>query len=429
VKNFFAHAKNLGEEALIKDHFFYGNNPGEVKEKDQVLYFLRAKLISMVNNTEFANALFGMINLASKEIGLSNLIPQEEYKTVIENIIPFDTVVASLYPTTITKKKGRKEIEKTRKPNPIRQSPLFLSEEMELLSKIVSPIFTDLFSVSKNWTDCVFDSGFSVVKAQIRESICNRWETLQRFAHVTKLRLQAIRRLTGDSKLKKAKVVRDNVIALLKSRAPDPTKVLWDETSHILGKNSIVKLSSIAFKKMINPKEVDRFFLVEAWKRYEVPLKDLLTAEVKKAIAPFAIATFGLEDSVYRVIMLNHTLKELVYKTNYIKAFRPDKLWGNMSQVAGILIHLRKQLAFFEKPSYELDLLVGVAPGIDANREELIKRIYSTLQECADGVANQVTHPGNIKLEESVLADIRGFYKSVKAEFDAFGSRRVWPTL
>jgi len=247
VKNVYESDDSLGSAALIKDNFYFGNNPSEVSPKGKVPFWIKMKLISMFDNPAVGNFVYGILNHAASQIGFSNLKDDERDKAITENLIPVDQVIASCYPT-VTARRGRQVISMSRRPNPIRASPLFLKEEMRLLSSLTSSIFTDLGAFTQGYLDSIFTHGFAFVKSEIKRLINVRLETLQRFAHVTKERLQAIRKIVKKPQLRKAGVVQDDVMSFLES-IPDPARKLVSELKHIVGAASLTGCYSYAFKR------------------------------------------------------------------------------------------------------------------------------------------------------------------------------------
>jgi len=267
VKNVFEQSKTLGSAALIKDNFFYGNNPSEKDKKETVPFYLKTRLISMFDNPEAGSLLFGIINLTASYVGFSYLHDDERDKVITDNLIPVDQIITACYPT-ITVKKKKQEVTKTRKPNPLRSSPLFTKEEMQLVTKCSSMVFADLGFLSENYESAVLSHGFVEVSKRIREIINVRWETLQRFAHITKIRLQDIRKIINDPQIRKAKVVKDHVTALLKAER-DPASRLVGELLHIMGKNNLRNCYSYAFNESASSEsQVKKLLYLKAFDLY-----------------------------------------------------------------------------------------------------------------------------------------------------------------
>jgi hypothetical protein len=280
IKNVFERDANLGSKALCKDNFFFGNNPNEMSPKGKVPFYVKAKLLSMFEQTAAGNLVYGILNHAASQIGLTNLKDDERDAAILDSLIPVDQVIASCYPT-VTMRRGRQMVQQSKRPNPIRSSPLFLKEEMTLISSLTSYIFTDLGAFTKNYLDSVFTHGFSFVNNEIRRIINVRLETLQRFAHVTKERLQAIRKIVKKPTVRKAGVLREDVLAFLDS-VSDPARKLVQELRHILGAASYSACCSYAFKrKPSNFSEYERFLYIKALNIY-VDIRELSFSKTLK---------------------------------------------------------------------------------------------------------------------------------------------------
>jgi hypothetical protein len=274
TKSEFESRKNLGLEALQKDHFFYGNHPGESDSKRQrISFFIKDRLVSMFSSPIIGNLLYGVLLEATRKLRLDNLKEEEYYKAIEANLIKFDLLLTSHY-RHVTEKKNRKvAVDKFKKPNPIKNSPLYLNAEMEVFRTYTQPLFNDLEVVQKNYLEIVLKDGFTNVKNRISLSISRRWQTLSKFAHCTKIRLQEIRKLDPTlSKIRKAQVAPDHVENLLKSY-PNPATKLSEDLFHTLGP---AKEYCVAMGKEISfpTTEVAKAMItVDCYKVYENTLK------------------------------------------------------------------------------------------------------------------------------------------------------------
>jgi hypothetical protein len=248
VKSVFASTDELGLGALCKDNFFYGNNPGEKSNNSSVPFYIKMKLRSFFEESSVGDLLYGIINYTAATVGVSYLTEAEADKVISESIIPIDQLINECYPVLLVKK-GKKQQTTVRKPNPIRTSPLFTKDEMKIITDLTSSIFTDLASITADYENCVLTSGFASVHKQIKEIINLRWETLQRFANQTKFRLQDIRKITGEDKIRKASVKPLHVEALLNA-TPNVGERLISELKHILGGYDVVTAYSRAYNSV-----------------------------------------------------------------------------------------------------------------------------------------------------------------------------------
>jgi len=147
VKSVFAQTDELGLAALAKDHFFYGNNPGEKSNNSTVPFYIKMKLRSYFEQPHIGDLLYGILNYAAASVGVSYLTEAESDKIISESMIPIDQLINECYPTHLVKK-GKKQETIVRKPNPIRTSPLYTKDEMKIMTDLTSSIFTDLGSIT-----------------------------------------------------------------------------------------------------------------------------------------------------------------------------------------------------------------------------------------------------------------------------------------
>jgi hypothetical protein len=267
VKWYFANEEKLGIEALAKDQFFFGNNPEEKTGKEKTRFFIKNALPSFFEDSQVGNLLLAIVNYGAQNMSFA--LTDSELKQVIrENIIDVSSLIASCYPT-VTIRRGKKETSTNRRPNPIRSSPLFFKEEMRLVSPISSYIFDDLEGWQTTFLDSVLQFGYSDYAQSIKAKIRARWETLQRFAHVTKIRLQEIRRMTKESTLKKAQVSTEHLKTFLRG-SKDAANKLVSEIHHIIGAASLRLAVSYAFKKTFaSDIDAERFLFIMAVKTYD----------------------------------------------------------------------------------------------------------------------------------------------------------------
>lgn len=261
VKSYFEKTACLGAPALVKDHFFFGNNPPKKNDKNPASFYIKQKLTSFWSDTAVGDFVYSLCLKTSSTIGLSNLRYSDYNNTILNHMIPYNEIVSKLYPEVPVK--GRKGKLKKVKPLKIRQSPLFAKEEMTYVSGLLSYIFTDKQEFHKDFLSSVFKYGWSTINAWAIQSIAERRTILARFAHVTKERLQRIRVLLKDAKVRKAGVDRQMVINLLRS-TPELPKMLIREVQHILASNDLRHLS-LQYKYGISiPKEdTDKFILTQ----------------------------------------------------------------------------------------------------------------------------------------------------------------------
>jgi len=203
--------------SLAKDQYFFGNNPNEKENKTTVPFCVKTKLHSAFTQSEIGEAIFKMLNKAAR-LASNYLTDEELKKSIIENLDPISHVISKNYHSEDVHV-GKRILKKVRKPNPIKASPLMLKEEINLLKRLSSSVFSDLKTFSESYYDQVMTIGHSAISQRISEIIKHRWELLAQFANVTKKRLQDIRKITGKSTLKKADTSREEVELFLKQVA------------------------------------------------------------------------------------------------------------------------------------------------------------------------------------------------------------------
>jgi len=332
VKAVFAETQCLGPAALCKDNFFFGNKPGETHDKSRVPYYVKMKLRSFFVEPEYGDLVLGILNRVARTLGVSYLIESESDKMISDNLVPIDQVITSCYPT-IKVSKGKRTEEKVKKPNAIRTSPLYLKEEMELLRSVTQPLFSDMKSLVDNYEQSVFVKGFDGVKAHIQDSINTRWETLQRFANRTKIRLQDIRKITGDGTKKKANIKTVDVTALL-DNSSDCAGRLVKEIKHIVGNNNIVELLT-ATTGTVYQSSSDAWASVHlsAFKIYE-NLKSSLKNEKPKdnVLEPLDLTT-DYTKAFETLAKLQNNNGELIKNMNLAISTRYFKLFGRFKKI------------------------------------------------------------------------------------------------
>lgn len=386
VKNVFAQTEELGLSALTKDNFFFGNNPGETSNKDSIPFYIKTKLKSFFDKSEIGNLLFGLINYTAAAVGVSYLTESEADKIISESIIPIDSLISECYPTILVKK-GKKQQSERRKPNAIRASPLYTKDEMKLIADLTSPIFTELESISKDYVNCVFTSGFAAVRSQIKEVINLRWETLQRFANQTKIRLQDIRKITGEGTIRKASVKPLHVTALL-DQTTNPAARLVNELRHILGKNNIITIFSRTFNTVPASER-------EAWAHiYKKAFNIYMSLGTSKKI-PEPVETqdsVDLDESyrkAYNLLSQSQRINgEMISNISLIVTTKYFKLYGRFKQIELLLKGTEKcYKALQALPNSSVDMAVRLYyEGLYSDRLDLNNKQNLRLRKAIDKV-------------------------------------------
>jgi len=418
VKNVYESDDLLGSAALIKDNFYFGNNPSEMSPKGKVPFWVKMKLTSMYDDPAIGNFVYGVLNHAASQIGFSNLKDDERDKAITENLVPVDQVIASCYPT-VTARRGRQVISMSRRPNPIRASPLFLKEEMRLLSSLTSSIFTDLGAFTQGYLDSIFTHGFAFVKSEIKRLINVRLETLQRFAHVTKERLQAIRKIVKKPQLRKAGVVQDDVMSFLES-IPDPARKLVSELKHITGAATLTGCYSYAFKRTpADSNEAARILYIRALEVYS-EIKGLAFSQTlvipKDSPEPSSI---DYETGVRALRLVETRCGAFSRNLKNVLHIRSYKLFGRTEQVKGLKENIMSGLqTFLSLPQVTKTTCVRMYFNHFYNNElEYIDYIQAHLNDLQELAVKQLTLRDYEETDERVKALIVDLIKTLGGGF------------
>jgi hypothetical protein len=337
VKNVFEQTDELGVLALDKDNFFFGNNDGEVSNGMKVPFFIKTKLRSFFDDPRLGDLVYGIINNTASSVGFKFLTEEEQDKVISDHLLPVDKLITSCYPVTISKR-GRQEIRKTRKPNPIRSSPLYTKDEIAMISLLTSYIFKEFEVLSKDYEFQVLSTGFAAIESQIRETIRLRWETLQRFANRTKLRLQAIRPMVNNPTLKKASVAPNHVDQLLESYH-NPATHLVSDIKHILGGASLRDAISSAYKKNFDSEQdASRFLYIEVLDMYKRTCpKHPHIASLTSVPLVRNPTEMDFVKSTEDFIKLQSTMGNLKKQSLGFTKIQSFKLFGRTKQIEGLL--------------------------------------------------------------------------------------------
>jgi len=340
VKNMFEAIAELGPRALTRDNFFFGNNGEEVSGKSRVPFFIKTKLRSFFENPAIGDLIYGIINYTAAQVGFKNLTLEEQDKVIMDHLIPVDSLITSCYTTTVVKR-GRSEVTKIRKPNPIRSSPLFIREEMELVSSISSLIFADLAALTENYEETVFDLGFDALERRIKDSIRLRWETLQRFANRTKIRLQDIRKISNNPTLRKANVTQDHVRSLL-TTTPEPVNRLVQEVRHIIGKTDLRDCLAYAYKKKFDSTtDAVRYLYIKILDIYRnVDLQNPSIVNLKPDQPAQEPLDIDFNNSIKSIIKIKNKIGSLKKQSSGIGKLKHFKLFGRIEQLENLITSL-----------------------------------------------------------------------------------------
>jgi hypothetical protein len=245
VLHYFADTPELGQTALARDNFFFGNNPTEKTSKNiSVGFYTKIKFITQFTEAAEGQRLWSVINYFSKIIGLTYYDPEEINAVVEYHLRKFEDVCASFTHITYTSKKGKKVETGQKKANLPKKSPLLLNEESVIIDKLLSYKWESLANLAKDWIGFVMAEGFATIMEHLSQIYQSRWILLAKYAKMTTKRLQRIRELIPDKRTaKKAAITRDNVLVLLRDRQA-PVDQFYREIVDIIPEKDLIRAAS-----------------------------------------------------------------------------------------------------------------------------------------------------------------------------------------
>lgn len=366
VKNVFLDTPELGIKALDKDHFFFGNNPGESVKKEKVPFYIKMKLRSFFAEARWGDFLFGLINKACQSTCFVHLTESEQDKVVEYNINPLDKLITSKYPVTdLLNKKGHKVGEEVKKPKVIRSSPLYKKYEMDLIHLIIAPLFNDLTDLNSQYKEIVLSDSYASVEKRIESSIKVRRDVLARFANRTKMRLQDIRMYANDQTIRKAKVTLNHQELLLNNIA-DPATSLVNDIFYIIGNIGSPKdLISYATKKRLESTVDARGYLyklaLEAYLKH-LPREHRLVTAVRPASTVVDPIQHDHESAIKAFMKLPNCIGQLKKNSLGLRRIKAFKLFGRSDQLrlnTSSIVHTIAELQ--AKDKYSVDLAATLA--------------------------------------------------------------------
>jgi len=238
VRGFFRQNPNLGVEALTKDNAYYANNAEEVVGKNKVNFILNEKISSVTNSPALAVQLKSVLVSLLEKVS----IPENLQELVVRsNLITYQEVIELFKIKVPNPAKGKRgqptyTYQLPRKP---RESTMFLKEEYRSLDFITKPVWQCLkpFEVS-DWFQTVKTHGYGRVKAYLYNVYSFKASCARAHADLTTGRLNEVRRIADNPKLKKADVTHEMIFALLKTR-DDPVGKAGSEFEELLSKGEV----------------------------------------------------------------------------------------------------------------------------------------------------------------------------------------------
>jgi hypothetical protein len=221
---------------------------------------------------------------------------------------------------------------------------------MNLLINFIKPVFTQLDKIQKDYIELIYEIGYQAVEDMVTDNITLRWQILQKFGKVTKLRLQTIRKLVpGASAKKKADVVPDDVSVLLQRRT-SPYMKYAEEVLSLIPSNLQVSLGIRAFKKDFKSIQELKAFLAgeiariyKESKQFTEEPTELLESEESLPVEINIDQSLAMIDNLERkVASLEFNVKDYATKGENIRVKRSSQIYSLLQKIPHLLQECRK---------------------------------------------------------------------------------------
>jgi hypothetical protein len=258
---------------------------------------------------------------------------------------------------------------------------------MKLIASLSSSIFTEFVDLTREYESMVFSHGFKAIVSRIRETIRLRWETLQRFANRTKLRLQAIRKIVNSPTLRKSNVTQDHVRLLLKSY-PNPVESLVSDIKHIFGGTDLKVVISVGLKRdFATQLDAVRFLRLEVLRLYLNIMPEHPSLKDLKLEKPTSEPTeLDFDTAVRTVIKVQNALGTLKRTTIGYQKMKDYKLHGRTKSLITLFKTVGELLKKFDhipRKSSDVGVLLS-SDGQYKDTEEYVRHIRSVLINAGD---------------------------------------------
>jgi hypothetical protein len=420
TKNIFKDHPSLGEGALVKDNFFFGNNPNEVmwvdKKQFSVDFAIKTAINSFFKDKDTAKAVFTMITQTASHVKDTYILDVEYRKLINHNIIPLDIVISRSYPVSRNKvqvSRNRTEIEtKVRKPNPIRSSPLYLPDEIDLIKKLTHPIFTEMEGLHEDYLSKVMTETFPGLEKSIQENVHLRVTLLERFAKTTKERLQEVRKLPGaDIKLKKAKVSTAQIEDLLKTRS-DPATQLKREVLTILGDLPIHDLVPLAMKKKVSSANAEAFLYNECYSVYQTDRMRKIISEQRTdpPTQDLGLSNGNFDAPIKAVREIEKELGKITIYGGLSRVKNTKRVIGRVEDLAVSIEVISDHFSDLVKlPDKAIRISLSVATGLDITTSKALKKVIEkTCKPRYEEALNRLQWIARDSTDQKVLDDLAG---------------------
>jgi len=175
---------------------------------------------------------YTIYNHCCKVVDLSDC-PETEDFFIHKNFITFDEVLKLGWIPVYSEKNKKKVLETNRRGTWPQRSPLFSKEEFRVITYSTEVFFESLAAIRDSYYETLLAHGFEYIEKQVRRKYALRHELLAKFAACSTRRLQELRALKNDNKLKKKDCKPADLKQLLSARAT-PLQTFVDELKSIV---------------------------------------------------------------------------------------------------------------------------------------------------------------------------------------------------
>lgn len=225
LRGTFRRTPHLGMGALRKLNAYFGNDQKVdpktkvVKERTLLDYYLEGLFSEEEDVTTFKRAVVGLF----EQLNMSDYVTdtQLQQKIYEDNITKMEVIMDRFrrIPKGDTRPKKRDSKKGTvgKLPEKPSASPVMQKEELKLLNDFFEPVWTNLSKI-KSWSSFVLRNGFKQSEKIVESTLKLRWELVESFSAVTTARLRGLKALSGDSKLTKRRVSKDDFATWFSTR-------------------------------------------------------------------------------------------------------------------------------------------------------------------------------------------------------------------
>jgi len=361
----------LGEMALKRDQFFFGNNPEEFdSKKNRVPFFIKEKFAAQFEDYRVGLSMAEAFVSMLQKVGISDM-SDDLYSELIRNSLRYPSEFVTQFGVAMRVRDPRtrqRALVKRKIPKKPTRSPLLTKGEMDFIDKVITPHWAIDSSYSSNWESVVYSRGFSVSYAELRDSYNKRAELLQKFGKFTTERLQAMRTTSQSATMKKKDVSRDCLYSYLLSR-PDPVEGFYRDLTLIVPK---AELTEFALKDYLQShgkvlQDFDGLAYIKSMIYRMYSADPLISKEGLRQLEyqfSDAQSTLRLTTVLSHFDDLRSRVATLVKNTKRYNFSSSEDDLRRLGQIQGLLRNLEKDEAFFSE-FYE-DPFVWL--GILANR-------------------------------------------------------------